>query len=115
MRFVFTSPAEAAAGLLTLPWDRPLEEWTDDRLIEIRQRGLSRHIVRFVVEAGEVFAVKKIDERLARREHHLLRRLQQLGASRPQFGKGARCGQLGSPQSSERTRQRGCPSARQVG
>jgi hypothetical protein len=79
MRFVFTPPATAVAGLLTLPWDRPLEEWTDDRLIEIRQRGLSRHVVRFVVEAGEVFAVKEIDERLARREHHLLRRLQQLG------------------------------------
>jgi tRNA A-37 threonylcarbamoyl transferase component Bud32 len=79
MRFVFTPPAEAVAGLLTLPWDRPLAEWTDDRLVEIRQRGLSRHVVRFVVEAGEVFAIKEIDERLARREHHLLRRLQQLG------------------------------------
>jgi hypothetical protein len=79
MRFVFTPPAEAVAGLLTLPWDRPLEEWTDDRLVEIRQRGLSRHVVRFVVEAGEVFAIKEIDERLARREHHLLRRLQELG------------------------------------
>jgi len=79
MRFVFTPPADAAAGLLTLPWDRPLEEWTDDRLVEIRQRGLSRHVVRFVVEAGEVFAIKEIDERLARREHHLLRRLEQLG------------------------------------
>jgi len=79
MRFVFTPPAEAAAGLLTLPWDRPLAEWTDDRLVEIRQRGLSRHVVRFVVEAGEVFAVKEIDERLARREHRLLRRLDELG------------------------------------
>jgi tRNA A-37 threonylcarbamoyl transferase component Bud32 len=79
MRFVFTPPAEAAAGLLTLPWERPLAEWTDDRLVEIRQRGLSRHVVRFVVEAGEVFAIKEIDERLARREHRLLRRLQELG------------------------------------
>ena len=79
MRFVFTPPAEAAAGLLTLPWDRPLAEWIDDRMVEIRQRGLSRHVVRFVVEAGEVFAIKEIDERLARREHHLLRRLEQLG------------------------------------
>jgi tRNA A-37 threonylcarbamoyl transferase component Bud32 len=79
MRFVFTPPAEAAAGLLTLPWDRPLAEWTDDRLVEIRQRGLSRHVVRFVAECGEVFAIKEIDERLARREHRLLRRLQELG------------------------------------
>jgi hypothetical protein len=79
VHFVFTPPAEAAAGLLTLPWDRPLEEWTDDRLVEIRQRGISRHVVRFVVEAGEVFAIKEIDERLARREHRLLRRLRELG------------------------------------
>jgi hypothetical protein len=79
MRFIFTPPAEAAAGLLSLPWDQPLEEWTDDRLVEIRQRGLSRHVVRFVAEAGEVFAIKEIDERLARREHQLLRRLHELG------------------------------------
>jgi len=79
VRFVFTPPAEAAAGLLTLPWDQPLSEWTDDRLVEIRQRGLSRHVVRFVAEGGEVFAIKEIDERLARREHQLLRRLEQLG------------------------------------
>jgi hypothetical protein len=79
VHFVFTPPADAAAGLLTLPWDQPLEDWTDDRLVEIRQRGLSRHVVRFVVEGGEVFAIKEIDERLARREHRLLRRLQELG------------------------------------
>ena len=79
MHFVFTPPAEAAAGLLTLPWDQPLADWTDDRLVEIRQRGLSRHVVRFVVEGGEVFAIKEIDERLARREHRLLRRLGELG------------------------------------
>ncbi|HST64735.1 MAG TPA: DUF4032 domain-containing protein [Mycobacteriales bacterium] len=79
MHFVFTPPAEAAAGLLTLPWDQPLAEWTDDRLVEIRQRGISRHVVRFVAEGGEVFAIKEIDERLARREHRLLRRLDELG------------------------------------
>ena len=75
MRFVFSPPAEAAAGLLTLPWDRPLEEWDDERLQEIPQRGLSRHVVRFVAEDGEVFALKEIPERLARREYQLLRRL----------------------------------------
>jgi hypothetical protein len=79
VHFVFTPPAEAAAGLLDLPWDRPLEEWTDDRLTEIPQRGLSRHVVRFVAEGGEVFALKEISERLARREYSLLRRLKELG------------------------------------
>ncbi|WP_448623831.1 DUF4032 domain-containing protein [Geodermatophilus sp. URMC 64] len=76
---MFSPPADAAAGLLDLPWDRPLEEWTDDRLTEIPQRGLSRHVVRFVAEGGEVFALKEITERLARKEYSLLRRLKELG------------------------------------
>ena len=75
MRFVFSPPADTAAGLLTLPWDQPLEVWADERLQEIPQRGLSRHVVRFVAEAGELFALKEIPERLARREYALLRRL----------------------------------------
>ena len=79
MRFVFSPPADTAAGLLDLPWEQPLEEWSDDRLQEIPQRGLSRHVVRFVAEGGEVFALKEIPERLARREYELLRRLDSLG------------------------------------
>jgi Domain of unknown function (DUF4032)/Lipopolysaccharide kinase (Kdo/WaaP) family len=79
VRFVFAPPAEHTAGLLTLPWRTAVEDWVDDRLVEIRQRGLSRHTVRFVAEAGVLFAVKELDERLARREYHLLRRLQDLG------------------------------------
>ena len=38
MRFVFTPPAQDAAGLLSLPWDEPLAEWQDDRLVEAQQR-----------------------------------------------------------------------------
>jgi hypothetical protein len=79
MHFVFSPPAPAAAGLLTLPWQTPLEEWTDDRIVEIRSRGLSRHVVRFVHEGGLVYALKELDERLARREYRLLRRLSELG------------------------------------
>lgn len=79
MRFLFSPPAEAAAGLLTLPWREPLEEWVDDRLVEVPQRGISRHVVRFVVEAGEVFALKEINERLARKEYYLLRQLDKRG------------------------------------
>ena len=75
MRFVFSPPADTAAGLLTLPWHLPLEDWDDERMQEIPQRGLSRHVVRFVAEEGEVFALKEIPERLARREYQLLRRL----------------------------------------
>lgn len=79
MHFVFSPPAEAAAGLLSLPWDEPLEDWEDERLTEIPQRGISRHVVRFVAEGGEVFALKEIPERLARHEYTLLRHLKELG------------------------------------
>lgn len=79
MRFVFTPPADAATGLLSLPWHRPLETWNDPRLVELRQRGISRHVVRFVAERGEVYALKEIDEGLARREYRLLRELADIG------------------------------------
>jgi Domain of unknown function (DUF4032) len=75
MRFVFSPPADAAAGLLTLPWGLRLEDWQDDRLVEIRQRGLSRHIVRFVADDGRLYALKEISEDLARREYRMLRGL----------------------------------------
>jgi tRNA A-37 threonylcarbamoyl transferase component Bud32 len=79
MRFVFAPPAESTAGLLSLPWREPIETWEDDRLVEIRQRGISRHIVRFVTEGGQIYALKELDERLARREYRLLRELRDLG------------------------------------
>jgi Domain of unknown function (DUF4032)/Lipopolysaccharide kinase (Kdo/WaaP) family len=75
MRFVFAPPAQDVAGLLTLPWTEPLEDWQDDRLVEVRQRGISRHVVRFVEDDGTLFALKSISERLARREYRLLRAL----------------------------------------
>ncbi|HXP58080.1 MAG TPA: lipopolysaccharide kinase InaA family protein, partial [Streptosporangiaceae bacterium] len=78
MRFVFTPPAQDAAGLLSLPWDEPLAEWQDDRLVEIRQRGVHRHIVRFVEDDGVLYALKELPERLARREYTLLRELDEL-------------------------------------
>ncbi|MFC9976757.1 DUF4032 domain-containing protein [Spirillospora sp. NPDC127200] len=79
MHFVFSPPAEAAAGLLDLPWREPLADWREDRIVEIRQRGLSRHVVRFVAEGGAVYALKELSDRLARREYRLLRRLRELG------------------------------------
>ncbi|MBV9820828.1 MAG: DUF4032 domain-containing protein [Actinobacteria bacterium] len=78
MRFVFSPPAEEYTGLLSLPWAEPLESWKDERLVEIRQRGLSRHVVRFVSDDGVLYALKSISERLARREYQLLRYLAEL-------------------------------------
>jgi tRNA A-37 threonylcarbamoyl transferase component Bud32 len=79
VRFVFSPPADTAAGLLTLPWREPLAEWRDERLQEIPQRGISRHVVRFVAEGGDFYALKEIPERFARREYQLLRHLKDLG------------------------------------
>lgn len=76
MRFIFRPPAAHAAGLLTLPWATPLEEWVDDHLLEVAHRGISRHVVRFVEVDGHVYALKEIDERLARREYRLLGELE---------------------------------------
>ncbi len=79
MRFVFTPPAPDSAGLLTLPWTTPLEDWDDPRLVTPRDEGLHRHVVRFVSEGGALWVVKELPERLARREYRLLRRLADLG------------------------------------
>src|SRR5487761_1668555 len=79
MRYVFRPPADLAGGVLSLPWHLPLEEWEDDRLVEVRNRGTSRHVVRFVAEGGSLFALKEINEPLARREYRLLRRLNEVG------------------------------------
>jgi hypothetical protein len=78
VRFVFSPPADHAAGLLTLPWSVPLAQWRDDRLVEIRQRGISRHVVRFVYDDGTLYALKELSERLARREYRVLRALADL-------------------------------------
>ena len=40
--------------------------------MEVPQRGISRHVVRFVASGGHVFALKEINERLARHEYRLL-------------------------------------------
>jgi hypothetical protein len=60
--------------VLTLPFDIPLEEWVDERIVNV-PRGISRHIVRFVSLSGEVFAIKEATDRFVLREHSLLRSL----------------------------------------
>jgi tRNA A-37 threonylcarbamoyl transferase component Bud32 len=79
LRFVFSPPAGEVSGLLTLPWAEPLAGWRDERLVEIRQRGISRHVVRFVTDTGGLYALKSMSENLARREYRLLRALVDLG------------------------------------
>src|SRR3954471_15096516 len=64
--------------LVALPWDVPLEDWTDKHVIPL-PRGLSRHVVRFVRVGEHTCAVKETDELIARREYHLLRDLRKQG------------------------------------
>jgi uncharacterized protein DUF4032 len=66
-------------GLMTLPWDRPLEEWTGDFVLDL-PRGLSRHIVRFIRLGSDHFAVKETREAIANGEYRLLRDLGRIGA-----------------------------------
>jgi hypothetical protein len=79
MRFLFRPPAAEATALLTLPWDQPLEQWDPALLLQVPQRGISRHVVRFVAMGGQVYALKEINERLARHEYRLLGEFEEEG------------------------------------
>ncbi|PKH43714.1 Lipopolysaccharide kinase (Kdo/WaaP) family protein [Nocardioides alpinus] len=75
MRIVASRPDPA---ILTLPWDLPLEEWSDDVVVPL-PRGLSRHIVRIVRLRDRVYAVKETQDDIAFREYRMLRNLQRIG------------------------------------
>ena len=44
---------------LDLPWDVPLAEWEDDRLVKMAH-GISRHVVRFALVDGDILALKEL-------------------------------------------------------
>jgi hypothetical protein len=68
---------DEVAGLLDLPWERPLADWEGD---EARFRelpvGPSRHLVRFLVSDGIVYALKELPALVAIREYDVLRHLE---------------------------------------
>ena len=66
------------AALLDLPWAIPLEDWPDDRVVEI-ERGIGRHVVRFVELRGSFFALKELPPQIAAREYRLLSALERDG------------------------------------
>ena len=45
-------------ALLDLPWDLPLETWSDETIAAL-PKGISRHLVRFVHLEGYIVAVKE--------------------------------------------------------
>jgi len=62
----------SVSAFLDLPWDRPLSSWESDRLVQV-ERGISRHVVRFINDGGTLYALKELPRRLADREYGLLR------------------------------------------
>lgn len=59
---------------LDLPWDQPLEEWDNERVVEVA-RGAHRHVVQFVDYDGALYALKELPPRIAEREYRMLRRM----------------------------------------
>jgi tRNA A-37 threonylcarbamoyl transferase component Bud32 len=74
VRIVATQPNPA---LVTLPWNTPLEEWTDEHVVSL-PRGISRHVVRIVRLGSDVYAVKETREAMAFKEYRMLRDLRRM-------------------------------------
>jgi hypothetical protein len=71
---------DEVASLLDLPWELPLASWDDPRL-QFRDLpvGPSRHLVRFLVHGGLVYALKELPAPVAAREFEVLRHLEDAG------------------------------------
>ncbi len=71
---------DEVATLLDLPWELPLARWdgTGDRFRELPV-GPSRHLVRFLVSEGIVYALKELPAAVAEREFAVLRHLEDAG------------------------------------
>jgi hypothetical protein len=76
-QFRLLARAEQAA-FLVLPWKLPLEDWPEEHFVEV-ERGIGRHVVRFVELSGSLYALKELPPRLAAREYRLLAALEAEG------------------------------------
>jgi hypothetical protein len=87
---------DEVATLLDLPWELPLAQWTGDGAhFQELPVGPSRHLVRFLVSDGIVYALKELPAAVAVREYEVLRHLEEASlpgvravglAERPQRG-----------------------------
>jgi hypothetical protein len=70
---------DPAIDLVELPWELPLADWPADRL-DFRHVpvGPSRHLVRFLVSSGRLYALKELPLPVARREYEVLLHLEGL-------------------------------------
>ena len=71
---------DPAIDLVDLPWELALREWGTDRLtFRLVPVGPSRHLVRFLVLNGVLYALKELPLDAARREYEVLLHLEGLG------------------------------------
>jgi Domain of unknown function (DUF4032)/Lipopolysaccharide kinase (Kdo/WaaP) family len=70
---------DPAIELVELPWELPLADWPTDRLaFRYVPVGPSRHLVRFLVSNGVLYALKELPLVAARREYAVLLHLENL-------------------------------------
>ena len=70
---------DPAIDLVDLPWELPLAAWPGDRLaFRHVPVGPSRHLVRFLVSSGVLYALKELPLDVARREYEVLVHLEGL-------------------------------------
>lgn len=68
------------ASLLDLPWEEPLADWSAaDHRFRVLPVGPSRHLVRFLVWDGTVYALKELPSIVAAGEYGVLRHLEDEG------------------------------------
>ena len=71
---------DPAIDLVDLPWELPLAGWPADQLaFRFIPVGPSRHLVRFLVSSGVLYALKELPLEVARREYAVLLHLEGLG------------------------------------
>jgi hypothetical protein len=71
---------DPAIDLVEMPWEQPLAEWSSERLaFRDVPVGPSRHLVRFLVSGGILYALKELPLEVARREYAVLLHLEGLG------------------------------------
>jgi hypothetical protein len=80
MRFPRLRLRDEVAALLELPWEQPLARWdAGDHPFRELPVGPSRHLVRFLVWGGTVYALKELPAGVAEREYQVLRHLEDAG------------------------------------
>jgi Domain of unknown function (DUF4032)/Lipopolysaccharide kinase (Kdo/WaaP) family len=71
---------DEVAALLDLPWELPLRHWEDvGHRFRVLPVGPSRHLVRFLVSDGIVYALKELPSGVAESEFAVLRHLEDAG------------------------------------